>query len=551
MASSSLPKWQLALVVGAPVAIGLSYMYYRNRSDSGSKISPTRDGALADKALSIDDHATNKSTKIQPHTAEQYKNEGNKQFKLGNFKEAIVQYEKAVEICSKNRIKDMAIFYQNKAAAYEQLKMYEAVREDCTKALELDPRYVKALLRRARALEKLGEFEPALDDVSTACILEGFSNTTSLTLADRILEQLGKEHAEEDMKHRKFIMPSKHFIRSYIESFSKDPVFSRIKHTDAEDTPEFFKKPLQALRGEKYETISSICADIINSAEFPSLPPSRMEIVLLQATFEVFHGQHDNALKLFKSVLNSEDSSLDVKLNALIKRGTLQMQLDDPIQAFIDFDEAIMVDKTSPDIYHHRGQLYLLANNLEKAKIDFDTAIACDPNFPSPVVKKYYTEYRLAIKENDVVQVTRILTDFQSCLEQFPNFAECDLLYAQIWRDIENYEKSEEYFTKALEKDPDNATIHVHKGLLQLQWNSGLDKTIEYIKKAINMDPKCELAYETLGSIEVQRGNLEEAIRLFDEALRLAHTFRQLTHLYSLKDAAKTQLVIKKRLGDL
>lgn len=70
MSSSSLPKWQLALVVGAPVAIGLSYMYYRNRSDSGSKISPTRDGALADKALSIDDHATNKSTKVRILSAE-------------------------------------------------------------------------------------------------------------------------------------------------------------------------------------------------------------------------------------------------------------------------------------------------------------------------------------------------------------------------------------------------------------------------------------------------------------------------------------------------
>lgn len=29
-ASSSLPKWQLALVVGAPVALGLGYMYYKN-----------------------------------------------------------------------------------------------------------------------------------------------------------------------------------------------------------------------------------------------------------------------------------------------------------------------------------------------------------------------------------------------------------------------------------------------------------------------------------------------------------------------------------------
>lgn len=33
---SVFPKWQLAILVGAPVALGLSYMYYRNQSSKYS-----------------------------------------------------------------------------------------------------------------------------------------------------------------------------------------------------------------------------------------------------------------------------------------------------------------------------------------------------------------------------------------------------------------------------------------------------------------------------------------------------------------------------------
>lgn len=69
----------------------------------------------------------------------------------------------------------------------------------------------------------------------------------------------------------------------------------------------------------------------------------------------------------------------------------------------------------------------------------------------------------------------------------------------------QEYQKADTYFAKAIEKDPENATVYVHRGLLQLQWNSNVDKTVEYLNKAIELDEKCELAYESLGSIEVQR----------------------------------------------
>ena len=63
---------------------------------------------------------------------------------------------------------------------------------DCTRALKLNPRYVKALIRRARALEKSNELETALEDITAACILERFTNDTSLILADKLLKQLGE-----------------------------------------------------------------------------------------------------------------------------------------------------------------------------------------------------------------------------------------------------------------------------------------------------------------------------------------------------------------------
>jgi len=43
---------------------------------------------------------------------------------------------------------------------------------------------------------------------------------------------LGKQHAQENLANKKFIMPSKHFIKTYIISFPKDPVFSRLQHPE-------------------------------------------------------------------------------------------------------------------------------------------------------------------------------------------------------------------------------------------------------------------------------------------------------------------------------
>lgn len=50
-----------------------------------------------------------------------YKDEGNKHFKSGKYAEAIKFYDSAIEICPKDSKLDLSTFYQNRAAAYEQM----------------------------------------------------------------------------------------------------------------------------------------------------------------------------------------------------------------------------------------------------------------------------------------------------------------------------------------------------------------------------------------------------------------------------------------------
>lgn len=130
------------------------------------------------------------------------------------------------------------------------------VIEDCNEALGLNPKYQKALTRRATACEQSGDLTQALEgmssnflwkkslndiliwfaikyvttvvfthfltsvlhmckyllcgswhwdffkDVTAVCILEGFQNPQSLVTADRVLKSLGQAKAKEEFKVR-------------------------------------------------------------------------------------------------------------------------------------------------------------------------------------------------------------------------------------------------------------------------------------------------------------------------------------------------------------
>ncbi|KAK0178203.1 hypothetical protein PV328_002176 [Microctonus aethiopoides] len=549
--STSLPKWQLALVVGAPVALGLGYIYYKNANQSKSsrdnKGKKANGGGPGDKQISIDGDTTKKSDKPETPTAtgHKYKLLGNQAFGSRKYDEAIYYYNLAIENFPSNEEDELAKTYQNRAAAYDALENYSAVKEDCTKALELNPTYIKALLRRARVMEKTNNLEVALEDVTAACILERFMDQSTLLMADRVLKQLGKQHAQEYMIKRTPVMPSKHFIKTYFSSFRSDPT---LNHKSTDDNNKGFSRALEAFREEKYDDIIKICTEEID--EYDSIDISdKMKLLLLRGTFHLLLGQHDKAIDDLEMIISNEEADKDVRVNALIKRATMYMQVENPDKSFGDFDKAISINPDCGDIYHHRGQVNLLLDNVEEARADSKMALKLNPNVGIAFAQKCYTDYRFAAMSRSKSDVDKAMADFERAFELFPDCCECYTLYAQMLCDSQMYEKADLYFAKVIEKDPMNATIYVHRGLLQLQWTGNVDKAIDYINKALKCDDKCEFGYETLGTIEVQRGNLTDAIELFDKALALARTALEITHIFSLKDAAKAQLKVGKRLS--
>ena len=146
----SLPKWQIALAVGAPVALGLGIWYYRSQKKQVSKDdvkpkSPTptptppqtvnseKDKiAAAASANSLSSEPASDVTDslkvdtpaapVDPYKQSQvFKNKGNKHFKEGKFADAIKCYQQAIDLCPKTKVQDISTFHQNRAAAYEQL----------------------------------------------------------------------------------------------------------------------------------------------------------------------------------------------------------------------------------------------------------------------------------------------------------------------------------------------------------------------------------------------------------------------------------------------
>uniref|UniRef100_A0A8C2EU54 Mitochondrial import receptor subunit TOM70 n=1 Tax=Cyprinus carpio TaxID=7962 RepID=A0A8C2EU54_CYPCA len=490
--------------------------------------------------------------------AQSAKNKGNKYFKAGKYEQAIQCYTDAISLCPKEQKGDLSTFYQNRAAAYEQLLKWTEVIQDCSQAVELNPCYVKALFRRAKALEKLGNKKECLEDVTAVCILEVFQNQQSMLLADKVLKQLGKEKAKEKYKNREPLMPSPQFIKSYFSSFTDDIISQPLqkgekkdedKDKEGEASENFlihsgYLKAKQYMEEENYDKIISECTKEIESGGRYTA-----EALLLRATFYLLIGNATAAQPDLDRVINMDDASVKLRANALIKRGSMYMQQQQPQLSTQDFNIAAEIDPRNADVYHHRGQLKILLDQVEEAVGDFDECIKLRPDSALAQAQKCFALYRQAYTGNNPSQVQKAMDGFEDVIRRFQKCAEGYALYAQALTDQQQFGKADEMYDKCIELEPDNATTYVHKGLLQLQWKQDLEMGLELISKAIEIDNKCDFAYETMGTIEVQRGNLDKAIDMFNKAINLAKSEMEMAHLYSLCDAAYAQTEVAKKYG--
>ncbi|DAZ98603.1 TPA: hypothetical protein N0F65_001022 [Lagenidium giganteum] len=106
--------------------------------------------------------------------ASEAKEIGNKFFGQGRYLDAIECYTTALKLCpvEEDLAYNRAVYFNNRGACLLKLGRAEEAVDDCSQAIDLSPKYVKALTRRAEAYEKLDRLEEALKDYDAVLAID-------------------------------------------------------------------------------------------------------------------------------------------------------------------------------------------------------------------------------------------------------------------------------------------------------------------------------------------------------------------------------------------
>ncbi|KAJ3693277.1 hypothetical protein LUZ60_008757 [Juncus effusus] len=125
--------------------------------------------------------------------AHELKEQGNRLFQSKDYSSALHHYDLALKLTPRSH-PDRAVFHSNRAACLMQIKPvdHELVATECSLALEAQPLFPRALLRRARALEALKRYELAMKDVQMLLTIdEGNKDAVELMRRLRVAGSCG------------------------------------------------------------------------------------------------------------------------------------------------------------------------------------------------------------------------------------------------------------------------------------------------------------------------------------------------------------------------
>lgn len=119
-------------------------------------------------ALQLDpDHKKAKEMRTKSKTLKDMKENGNVLFKSGRYREAQAVYTDALKIDEFNKDINSKLLY-NRALVFSKINNLREAVADCSRVLDINEKYLKALLLRARCYNDLEKFDDCVNDYEAA-----------------------------------------------------------------------------------------------------------------------------------------------------------------------------------------------------------------------------------------------------------------------------------------------------------------------------------------------------------------------------------------------
>ncbi|KAJ2119524.1 TOM (translocase of outer membrane) complex component [Coemansia sp. RSA 720] len=563
-------SWKFYAAASIPPALvaGLALWYYSSRSSEPTKKDDKkkrpRKGKKAKKSKSADDSTEEKSAaastasldanleapesmtdaqidalnqEAQAELAQSLKSRGNKFFQAKRYEKAIELYTQALRFA-----KD-PVFYSNRAACYAASSDHEKVIQDCTSALELESRYVKALIRRAQAFESTEKFRDSLYDFTTACILEDFGNNLAATSAERVLKKLAEAEAHERVEKRSPRLPSKSFISGYLNSFRNSG--EEAVATDGDDLSEadaLFNEALSFTALQEYsQAIDSVEKAVAAVEKTDGSGVQRVaDIYSLRGMFNFLKSNLDQALEDLNKALDVEPSHV----RSYLRKANLFTEKKDLEEVSSLLDQAHKADAENAETFFQQGQVHFLKQEFEAASNDYKRAAELDPDF-------VYPRIQLGVVQFKVGKIEEAMATFDEAMKKFPTRSDLYNYYGEVLAEQGGYDSAIGAFEKAIELDSTNPLPYVNQAISLFQTSGQPDRALTLIREALKVDPECELAVAALSQIYLQMGMFEESLAMLRRAVDLAKSEEEMISAITFRETTAAQFRFMKEHPEL
>ncbi|KAH8105230.1 hypothetical protein BXZ70DRAFT_1004749 [Cristinia sonorae] len=502
------------------------------------KVSETKEAA---EAALTEEQIAAMSTEERKKAAASLKALGNTAYTKREFSSAVELYTRAIAVTPTPE----PVFYSNRAACYMNIKppVYESVVQDCDSALQLDAKYIKALVRRATALEHLDRLEDALRDFTAATILEQFRNDNASQSVERVLKKLAMKKAEQVLSVREPRLPSHNFVSAYFGAFRSRPPPLLPENPSTGD--ENLVTAVQALAASDYAHSFTLVNEALEQGL--SNDELKAEALNLRGTYKFLFADVPGAKADLLASLELNPSLTQ----SLVKLASVHMEQGDTEKAFECFEEAIRQNADDPDIYYHRGQVLFIMNQFDQAAENYTKSTALDDAF-------VFSHIQLAVAQYKSGHVANSMATFRRTLKQFPQRSEPFNYYGELLLDSQRYADALEKFDRAIEIEkakvpppPINVLPLVNKGLALYQRDNKPEHAQQYCEEALELDPECEAAVATLAQLHLQQQQLVKATEMFGRQADLARSEPELLNALTYQFATAAQIEFVKNYPDM
>lgn len=210
-------------------------------------------------------------------------------------------------------------------------------------------------------------------------------------------------------------------------------------------------------------------------------------------------------------------ANLQIQLRAdnskspVTRPGTINVNVPPPV-AQAEFDQAVALINTGK------------REDIERAVPHLQKAIAVFPNFAE-------AELKLGAAYMDVGAWNRAEETFQKVLEINSKAANGYFALGEVYRREKKYDDAEKVLAEGLAIEARSAQAHFTLARVyweqaagmkdESQWRAPLEKSYQEVKRAIDLDPKFAAAHLLKGDLLLKVRRAEDALREFDEYLRL------------------------------